>query len=294
MGEGGKTIILTEFCGDKYLIPDYVTDDWKSANTEKIQSAVVVDVETSGISHQLDQIIEIGMILFKFNREDGALIEVTDSYTSLNELKKNSEPLSKFVSQLTRLTEKDLAGHVIDWNKVNALLKEADIVIAHNARFDRPFIDSLSLVSRSKVWGCSFSQIDWMAKGFRTQGLELLCQRHGFFVGAHRALADAQGALHLISHVDKVTGKTYLAELLENAKTPQVSIESTKAPFEKKEILKSRQYRWNPQKRVWTKVISENELESEKDWLMKNVYVNFDENPASAYKVGAAERFQTE
>jgi len=71
-------------------------------------------------------------------------------------------------------------------------------------------------------------------------------------------------------------------------------VEATRAPFEAKDLLKSRQYRWNPQKRVWGKFISEKELESEKMWLREKIYAGKEENPASFCEVEIHERFKGE
>ena len=79
MNQNNKTITLTAFDDSNYLIPSYVTQEWKSSNQDKISTALVLDVETTGTFHHQDQVIELGMILFHYNKEDGALIEVVDS-----------------------------------------------------------------------------------------------------------------------------------------------------------------------------------------------------------------------
>ena len=44
---------------------------------------------------------------------------------------------------------------------------------------------------------------------------------------------------------------------------------------ETKDILKSNQYRWNPNKKFWFKRISKDEINNEKVWLTDKVYKGF-------------------
>ncbi len=90
----------------------------------------------------------------------------------------------------------------IDWDAVNLILKDAEIIIAHNASFDRPFMDAHSLVSQEKLWGCSVKNINWLSKGYPSSKLELLSVYHGFFHSAHRALNDAESLLYILTFYD--------------------------------------------------------------------------------------------
>lgn len=271
--KGQSEIILKKFDGKSYCFPQYATSDWKAANQDKLRTAVVVDTETTGTVVEVDQIIEIGLVLFTFNREDGAIVEVNESYSSLNDLRPDfDEPLSTFVTQLTGLTEADLKGQKIDWQQVDALLERASIVIAHNAKFDRAFIDKQSQTSREKIWGCSMGQVDWMSKGFRTQGLELLCCRHGFYTESHRALSDVESTVHLITSTDSNTSKPYLHELLGNARQHQYRLEARRSPFETKDLLKRRRYQWDANAKTWFKLLAKDELEAERNWLAEKIY----------------------
>lgn len=134
-------------------------------------------------------------------------------------------------------------------------LAQAHIIIAHNAGFDRPFIDRSAEVSATKVWGCSLKHVDLAAKGLTSQKLEILSIYHGFFTDAHRALSDVNALTFLLSHRDDKTGRTYFNELIENARQPFTRMFATYAPFESKDLLKRRGYSWDTAQRVWIKSI---------------------------------------
>ena len=64
-----------------------------------------------------------------------------------------------------------------------------------------------------------------------------------------------------------------MARLLQAAARPSYTLQATNAPFEAKDKLKARGYRWNAEQRVWhTRIKTEAELQAECEWLKENVY----------------------
>src|SRR5690606_9704255 len=96
------------------------------------------------------------------------------------------------IEKVTGIDYDLIKGRVIDWNLVRDWMSRASIVIAHNAAFDRPFLEQRSELSGLHIhWACSIRHIDWQAKGFRTKALNYLAADHGFVNSfAHRAVFD--------------------------------------------------------------------------------------------------------
>jgi DNA polymerase III subunit epsilon len=266
--EDGESVTLKRYTGE-FTPPSYVTNEWEQAHSDLVRTGAVLDVETTGRESKTDKIIEIGIRLFRFHKETGEILFRDDGY---GELEDPGEPLRPEIVRITGITDEVLKGKRIDWSEVAARLEKAQIILAHNASFDRPFVDRKAPLSVSKIWGCSFKQIDWTSKGFPSQKLEILAIYHGFFSTAHRALADADALLHLLSMPDPQVGEPYLKELLENARKKQAHVSALYSPFETKDILKSRSYRWDTEKRVWSKLVFLEDVEVEKAWLAENVY----------------------
>jgi DNA polymerase-3 subunit epsilon len=294
--EDGSTVTLRRFEGD-FQIPGWATEDWLKDNWESIRSGVVVDLETTGLDHRTDQVIEIGMRPFLFHRASGDVVRVDERFDGLQD---PGQPLSQEIQRLTGLTDEDLAGKSIDADDVRALLSEADLVIAHNASFDRPFLESFLRARKpaddgeavpKNFWGCSLTQLPWTDKDFPLAKLEVLCIYHGFFVDAHRAGVDADALLHLLSMRDDTTEKPYLHELLQNARRKVVQVCAFDSPFETKDLLKARRYRWNPDIRCWCKVIYDDEQDVEKEWLESTIYGG--RSRASFEAIPLAERFKS-
>jgi DNA polymerase-3 subunit epsilon len=63
-----------------------------------------------------------------------------------------------------------------------------------------------------------------------------------------------------------------LHELLEKADQPYVKVVAASSPFESKDLLKARGYRWDPIARVWQRLILSSQLTEEVSWLESSVY----------------------
>ncbi len=60
--------------------------------------------------------------------------------------------------------------------------------------------------------------------------------------------------------------------LLENARKPQYQLWAENAPFDFKDVLKNRGYRWNGEVRCWSVILDEADLPGEEDYLRREVY----------------------
>lgn len=61
-------------------------------------------------------------------------------------------------------------------------------------------------------------------------------------------------------------------KLVDSAETPDLKIWALNTPFESKDKLKNRQYRWHAEQRTWYKPIAHHDLDQEITWLRHDVY----------------------
>lgn len=177
----------------------------------RIITGGIVDVETTGLSPTTDEIIELGILLFEYDLARGRYLGVVDEYVGLREPACRLHPEAAAVNGLTM---GDLRGRCLDHSRVITLLQRTDLLIAHNAPFDRRFMEALFPIVKTKNWCCSMSGINWLAKGFPNRRLQDLLQRHSIFsTSAHRAQADVRATLELLTW-QQSDGSSYLAELL--------------------------------------------------------------------------------
>jgi DNA polymerase-3 subunit epsilon len=166
-----------------------------------------------------------------------------------------------------------VAGQHFDDARVESLVKQAGIVIAHNARFDRGFLESRMPIFASVPWACSWQEIPWSEAGIESSKLEYLAYRHGFFYEGHRAEIDCLALLELLSRPFGQSGSTALQVLLETARKPSFRLWANNSPFDSKDTLKRRGYRWVPDKRTWVgELASRDDVAAELAWLKDHVY----------------------
>lgn len=237
-----------------------------------LKVGLYVDVETTGLDPAKDEIIEMAMIPFTYSLE-GKIFEVGESYEAFNE---PSKSLPEKITRLTGITDEMVAGKSIDVPEVEAVARGAALIIAHNAAFDRKFLERLSEVFITKPWACSMTQVDWVDEGHEGTKLGYLAMGAGFFFDGHRAAHDCRAAIELLSRALPKTGELALARLLENARKPSWRIWAENSPFDLKDILKSRGYRWNAEgnssPKSWYIDVDDDQKESELSFLKIEIY----------------------
>jgi DNA polymerase III subunit epsilon len=62
-----------------------------------------------------------------------------------------------------------------------------------------------------------------------------------------------------------------MSSLLENARKAHFQLWAENAPFESKDALKNRGYRWNGEARCWSVILDEAALPDEEDYLRREV-----------------------
>ncbi len=234
---------------------------------------VMIDVETTGLDPQKDEVIELAMVPFTYSR-DGRIFEILPSYQSFNE---PSGPITPTITAITGITDAMVAGHRIDAHAVASFVSGAALVIAHNAAFDRRFAERLSDAFVMKPWACSMSQVDWAGEGHEGTKLAYLATGAGFFYDRHRAENDCLAALELLASPLPRSGIAAMTQLLERARLPSWRIWAENSPFDLKDALKARGYRWNgdntPSPRAWYIDVEHAQREAEIEYLRKEIYL---------------------
>lgn len=236
-----------------------------------LKRGVYLDTETTGTDGRKDEILELAMVPFDYDA-DGRLCAVHAPFVALNQ---PTEPIPPEITRITGITDEMVAGHAIDPAQVAAFIAPAVIIVAHNAAFDRLFAERLSEAFKLKGWACSMSQVDWKGEGAESAKLSHLASRCGFFFDGHRAENDCLAGLEILGR-PFTDGRTALAHLLQAARAPTWRITATNSPFEQKDKLKARGYRWNGDDaagpKAWFIDAAEADREAELTYLAQEIY----------------------
>lgn len=223
---------------------------------------LIVDLETTGLDSSKDRVIEIGIVEFAVG--GGLPPSITGMYSEVEDPGMSLPPK---VVEITGLRDELLTGRQIDWALVKRYFDRASVVIAHNVEFDsaflkrRPELGGLPDVH----WACSVRHIPWDRLGFGTKALNYLAADHGFVNPfPHRALFDCATTFRLVApHLDRLIAASYEREF---------RVAARGAPFDMKDKLRERGYRWDNSERVWWKEMIESYLVEEREWLAREVY----------------------
>ena len=164
-----------------------------------MKKALLFDVETTGLNHKLDQIIEFGGILLDENMN---VIEEISTFV------KCDDPLPAKIIEITNITDDMLLDGINEEelaNKLNQLVDEETVLIAYNVQFDIGFF--ISLLERFNLKFKNNMVIDCMVvyKDRHPYPHRLLNDIEKYKlagVNSHRALDDALATLELYKKMD--------------------------------------------------------------------------------------------
>lgn len=283
---------MLEASGDYRVLRRLTPRPSKNATlAESVRHGLFVDIETTGLDVRRDEIIELAMVPFTYSTV-GELYSVGDAF---EQLRQPSKPISPEITALTGITDAMVEGRSIDPNEVATFAAPAGLVIAHNAAFDRRFLERFSEVFITKPWACSMSEIDWVGEGYEGTKLAYLAAGAGFFYERHRATHDCLAAIELLARRHPSSGRTGLQQLLERARQPSWRIWAENSPFDFKDVLKTRGYRWNGEggggPRAWYIDVPAEQKDAELNFLKVEVYQG--EVDLLVRRIDAYDRFST-
>jgi DNA polymerase III subunit epsilon len=238
------------------------------APAEALARAVVVDVETTGILAD-DRMIEAALLAFEYAPSTGSVIRVADSYDGLED---PGRPIPPEATAIHGITDAMVSGRRLDEGRMLEVLRGATLVIAHRASFDRPFLEARLPQFAELAWACSYEQIPWQSEGYSGAKLQYLAWQSGFFYDAHRSLVDCQALLELLRRPLPRSGEIAFAVLRRAAEQRLFRLWALESPFDSKERLKERGYRWHGERRCWHRTLGREDARSEALWLKAEVY----------------------
>lgn len=236
-----------------------------------IQRGLYVDCETTGKEPQLAELLELALVPFIYEA-GGRLLAIREDQC-ISFLNDPGVEITPEIRQITGITPEDVAGHQLDIPKVEVMLAGVDMVIAHNAGYDRKVLERHIPAFRPMRWACSQQDVPWREVFHApAEKLEILAMYLGnVFYGAHRAMIDCIAGVHVLATVDDRDGRSAFEYLYESAYAETLRLWATGAPFETKDMLKDRGYRWNDGRdgrpKAWNKRVTAAQLDEENTWL---------------------------
>jgi DNA polymerase-3 subunit epsilon len=236
---------------------------------EDLITVAILDTETTGVIPEKDKIIELGIVLVQVCPKTGRAFSVTKVF---DELEDPGFPIPEESTRIHNISNEMVAGKRINDRDIEALISNVALVVAHNAGFDRVFVENRFPIFATKAWACSFRQIPWGEEGIGSAKLEFLAYTFGFHYTGHRASTDCHALLEVLQNNLPISDQVAMHALLSNASFEDIKISALGSPFDSKDRLKERHYRWNPERKIWHKTVPKQDLDAEVSWLKQFVY----------------------
>lgn len=217
-----------------------------SCEPRETKNLVIVDTETTGFNAEVAEVIEVAAVGMKVCIDTGEVCAVGAMFNYFNQ---PSSPIPSKITQITGITNADVEGKVIKYPKVYSSISKADVIVAHNAAFDRPFFDKLPLDwdEIERPWGCSCYDPDWPSIGpFPNRKLEGLVKHSGFTYNAHRAIDDCLATAFLLSLYPQA-----VLDILRVTEKPLYKLSFNRIPYGSNDLMKSKSF--NFRNKVWFK-----------------------------------------
>ena len=166
----------------------------------------VVDTETSGTGPE-DRILEFALVMMERRAHQTRIVW---GHSALHD---EGPPSTAEAFAIHGISEEQRRGMVVPQEMMNHL-KGADLVVAHNASFDRAMLRRTATWANDLPWRCSVRQIKWRREHVSFVGLSSLLDRYEIHRNiGHRALDDALGLAKLMLLRDH-TGNMFLDQLV--------------------------------------------------------------------------------
>ncbi len=217
--------------------------------------------------------IQYSGVSFEYSSATGKIFDLGESVMFFED---PGRPIPAEITAKTGITREMVAGQRLDEARIVETVMSVSLVIAHNAAFDRPFLERRIPAFCEKPLACSQTDVSWPDEGFDSVKLEYLLFKHcRAFYQAHRADEDCYAGIHLLA-TPLPSGELPLRLLLESARRTTVRIWAVESPFEAKDALKARKYTWNAgtdgRPKAWHIDVKEERFDQECAWLQEHVY----------------------
>jgi len=180
--------------------------------TAGLMTVAFLDTETTGLGES-DEMVSLGLLLTEVVLPKGHFVRAIEEFYAVRE---PGVPINPRAQAVHGLSAEALYGKSFDLSQIRSLIEQADVLIAHNASFDRRMLAKLIPDVMKWPWRCSYRQVGWPG-GLANKKLDTICTHFNVErQQPHNALSDARVMMDCLL---MPTGKTarsrsYLADCL--------------------------------------------------------------------------------
>ncbi|HYP04316.1 MAG TPA: 3'-5' exonuclease, partial [Cyanobium sp.] len=212
---------------------------------------LILDTETTALSPDAGQCLEVGAVLFHVATRS-VLLQVSFLLPCLANPAEHVNGIPAAVSRLEQPWRDGLACF-------EAMVASADVLVAHNAAFDRQWFGHGELPGLNKPWICSMQDVAWPAERHlrANPSMRDLALAYGIPIwAAHRALTDCTYLAQVLARCED------LEALLQAALEPR-QLYRARLGYAERHLAKEAGFRWNEAvSGAWSRRLSQREAEA--------------------------------
>lgn len=212
-----------------------------------IETVLIIDTETTGLTPEEGKLCEVGAILYSVEHR-ATLMQVS----FLCPIKEN--PVVHINGIKPEITP--MFYHAETVNLLHSMATQADAYVAHNAAFDRQWLENKRFDLPQLPWLCTMEDFRWGGDLRANPSVRDLALHHRVPVwSAHRALTDC---IYIAQVFD---ARPDLAELIAGAMVPR-AVYLARVSYENRALAKDAGFRWEPETKRWLKRLTAAEAEA--------------------------------
>ncbi len=204
-----------------------------------MQNILIVDTETTGLDANAGELLEVAGIYYNIPSRS-ILYQVSFLLYAESNAAYNINKIS-----IDSLKQVD---HDIQHNFTalfRYLFDNADAIVAHNAQFDKAWIDKNIDVPPDKKWICTRKNVFWPISKSTPLKLVNICTELGVpVVGVHRALDDCKILLGALEKMPDIQ------DFLENSAKDLLTYHAI-VSYDERQLAKNYGFAWDGDKKVW-------------------------------------------
>ncbi len=213
-----------------------------------MDTVLILDTETTGLDPSTGQCIEVAIVRYSIQAH-----AVLDSVSWL--LHAESNP-AEHINHIPASILLDADSPAVVWPEVSGIAMSCDAVLAHNADFDRQWVESKELLAHPWIDTCH--AVDWPMQSKPGSSLITLALDHGLaVVDPHRALSDCLLLARLLSRVAELGHD--VSAILERGLRPTATFQAL-VTYDQRQAAKDAGFHWEAPKKQWLRKIEDAKL----------------------------------